>query len=82
MGQNRDYSLVEAYIKGLWGELLKLDHVQPEDNFFTLGGSSMQAISMLVRLIEDYGEEIDYTIFFDNPDLRTLCELFSNKGEK
>src|SRR3546814_10593076 len=35
----------EAYLVGIWSELLDMD-VKPSDNFFDIGGNSMLAIQM------------------------------------
>ncbi len=39
----------EKILCGIWGELLKLDHVGIHDNFFELGGDSILAIQVTAR---------------------------------
>ena len=41
---------VEAQVAAIWAEVLQLDRVGVEDNFFALGGHSLVAITVLERL--------------------------------
>ncbi|MFI2606562.1 amino acid adenylation domain-containing protein [Kitasatospora sp. NPDC018619] len=40
---------VEAAVGQLWAELLGVEHVGPDDDFFALGGTSLLAMEMLAR---------------------------------
>lgn len=45
-------SPLEAQICALWSQVLGVDHVSPHDDFFGLGGSSLQVIQLVNRLSE------------------------------
>src|SRR3546814_734311 len=47
----------EAYLVGIWSELLDMD-VKPSDNFFDIGGNSMLAIQMSERVVKETGVRI------------------------
>lgn len=48
----RAYSEVERVIARVWREVLNVDKVSVEDNFFALGGNSLQALEVYHRLPE------------------------------
>lgn len=47
----------EAYLLGLWSNLLGLE-VKPSDNFFDIGGNSMLAVQMAERVARETGYRI------------------------
>jgi amino acid adenylation domain-containing protein/thioester reductase-like protein len=51
---------VQAGLAHLWSELLKLDHVGLDDDFFALGGNSLLAAEMLAHARVMFGIGADY----------------------
>jgi thioester reductase-like protein len=49
----------EAGLSALWGRLLARDNVGPDDEFFALGGDSLLAAEMLVRIDALFGISAD-----------------------
>jgi len=66
---------IESYLKSLWAMQLKLESVNKDDDFMSLGGQSVDMFRMLARLEEDFDLEIDFDDFFENPNLATLHAL-------
>ncbi|KAK3805044.1 MAG: syringopeptin synthetase C [Benniella sp.] len=64
---------VETCLAQLWAELLSLDHVSRNDNFFALGGHSLMVARMLNRL-----RQLDFTIpvsaVYQYPVLNVLAQ--------
>ena len=56
----------------IWCNVLSLESVSANDDFFALGGDSMRAILMLVRVNEEFGSMIDVDRFFASPTLEQL----------
>ncbi|MGC4891618.1 amino acid adenylation domain-containing protein [Micromonospora sp. DT227] len=48
----------ESRIAGLWREVLGVDRVERDDDFFRLGGSSLQLVQLANRLRSAYGRTI------------------------
>jgi nonribosomal peptide synthetase protein BlmIV len=63
-----------AGLAALWAEVLRIETVSPEDNFFVLGGSSLQAIRLVGRLQETLGVKVELTSLFDSPTLGALAD--------
>ncbi len=65
---------VEAAIASIVTELLEIDYVGMEQNFFLLGGHSMLGAQLIVRLEELFGVEISLRYLFDHPTPAELAE--------
>ena len=48
----------EMALAAIWRELLKLDRVGRQDNFFALGGHSLLAVRMITRVQQTLGVEV------------------------
>jgi hypothetical protein len=42
--------LIERAVAGLWCQVLEVDRVEPDDNFFDLGGNSILAAELLAKV--------------------------------
>jgi amino acid adenylation domain-containing protein len=60
-------SEVEQTIVSIAAEVLEIPEVAADQSFFQLGGHSMAAAQMIVRLEDLYGAEIGLRYFFDHP---------------
>ena len=58
---------LEMLIATLWGEILRVDRVGVEDNFFQLGGHSLLAVRLLSRVRASLGVEVSVSRFFNAP---------------
>ena len=57
----------EVRLCDLWKEILRIDQVGVEDDFFQLGGDSILATQFLARLRELTGSELKFVVFFSSP---------------
>jgi amino acid adenylation domain-containing protein len=67
-------SAVERSIAGIWQEVLQLDRVGRDDNFFDLGGHSLLVLRMQARLREEIGADLPIVDLFTYPTVRALSE--------
>jgi amino acid adenylation domain-containing protein len=58
---------VEEKVAAVWAEVLGLDRVGTEDDFFALGGHSLLATQIVARLSRDFGLELGLYAFFAEP---------------
>jgi amino acid adenylation domain-containing protein len=59
-----EFTLVE-----LWKKVLNVNKVSIYDNFFNLGGNSLQAILIISRIYEAFEIDITLTCFFEEPNI-------------
>ncbi|HEY2360413.1 MAG TPA: amino acid adenylation domain-containing protein [Candidatus Angelobacter sp.] len=67
---------IEELLAGIWAELLKLDQVGRQDNFFALGGHSLLAVTLSERMRRN-GFAVDIRAVFATS---TLAELATTIG--
>jgi non-ribosomal peptide synthetase component F len=65
---------VESVIAAAWAEILGLPDIGPDDDFFHLGGHSLQASRVAARLRAALGVELSVDCVFDAPTVNALAE--------
>jgi len=65
---------LEKKLTAIWEELLQVDCVEPEDNFFDLGGHSILAARFVVELARQTDEHIELGFLFRHPVLMDLVD--------
>ena len=58
---------LEETVAGLWGAVLKNDHIGAEDDFFDLGGHSLLATQVMWRVSEVFRVEPPLRLLFEAP---------------
>jgi amino acid adenylation domain-containing protein/thioester reductase-like protein len=64
----------EALLARAWEDVLRLDEVQPEDDFFDLGGHSLAAAQLSSRVEQSFGVHVSMPMFMEDPTLAGLCD--------
>lgn len=62
----------------IWRELLHLDEgeeIDPEESFFEVGGTSLQAVRLMTRIQETFGVEIELPVVYAEGSVGRLAEL-------
>jgi amino acid adenylation domain-containing protein/non-ribosomal peptide synthase protein (TIGR01720 family)/FkbM family methyltransferase len=68
---------LEEILVGLWAEILGRDLVGIYDNFFDLGGHSLQVIQVVSRIRQTFDLEISVHHLFKNPTISKLIEVMA-----
>jgi amino acid adenylation domain-containing protein len=64
----------EKTLAAIWSEVLKVEHIGQNDNFFVLGGHSLLAVQMISRVREIFHVDIPVrTVFVDAVTLSALA---------
>lgn len=72
-------SALEQRLSQLWCELLKQPAISPTQNFFTLGGDSMKAARLIVRLRKDFALAASLAQVMNHPTVRELAGFLSTQ---
>ncbi len=67
-------SEAEKRVAEIWGELLQLERVGRNDNFFDLGGHSLLATKLISRIRTAFGVEMPVGALFQSPTLQAVGE--------
>ena len=70
---HRPMTPVEQAIAGIWQEILQLEAVKLDDNFFHLGGHSLLAIKMIAKVKRGMRLSMSMTTIFEKPLLKDFA---------
>ena len=68
-------SKLEKFLYEMWKEILGIERIGIHDNFFQLGGSSIQAATFVNRLQDALGEYVYIVAIYDAPTIADLVQL-------
>jgi amino acid adenylation domain-containing protein len=73
---------VQAELAEIWNDVLSLERVGIEDNFFDLGGHSLAATRLISQVIKKFQLEIPIKALFDAPTVADMAEIISQHQAK
>ena len=65
---------VEETVMQIWTELLGVDRISVDDNFFDLGGHSLMATRVISRVRQSLGVELPVRVLFESPTIAKLAQ--------
>ncbi|MCP4656974.1 MAG: amino acid adenylation domain-containing protein, partial [bacterium] len=74
-------SEIERRIATVWQEVLGIDRVGSRDNFFDLGGHSLQLVRVREKLREAVGRDLPIVDLFQHPSVEALAEHLGGGAE-
>jgi amino acid adenylation domain-containing protein len=72
---------IEQRVAEIVGELLDLDEIGLDDNFFLLGGHSLLGAQLIARLRDTFGVEIELRSLFEAPTVAALSAELERLAE-
>lgn len=64
-------------LAALWRDIIGVQDISPESEFFALGGDSLQLMTLLFRVQEETGIDLPPGSVFDNPTLGQLASFLA-----
>ncbi len=64
----------QARLAAIWADVLRVQQVGAEDNFFQLGGHSLLALQVMARVRESFKADLPLKTLFDCPTVAGLAE--------
>ncbi|MGW3992726.1 amino acid adenylation domain-containing protein [Amycolatopsis sp. NPDC004772] len=68
----------ERALSRIWAEVLSVDQVGVDDDFFALGGDSLLCLRVTARLRADFGAALAPRALFDNPTVGALALMLEH----
>lgn len=69
----------ERAVAGIWAAVLRVPGIGREDNFFDLGGTSLAAMEMFVRLEKALGLDLPLSLLYQAPTVGELARYIDEK---
>ena len=73
-------SELEQRVRQVWSEVLGIDGITADDDFFALGGDSLRGARVIVRLNQELGLDLPVSALVEAPTVRGLSELLEARG--
>jgi amino acid adenylation domain-containing protein len=71
----------EQQLAGIWSQLLKVDRLGINDNFFVLGGHSLLAMRVAVRIRSAFRVDVSLRQLFEAPTIAELAKIITRLME-
>jgi thioesterase domain-containing protein/acyl carrier protein len=72
----------ERAMAAIWDEVLGVQDVGLDEDFFTLGGHSMLAVTLMTRIRRRFGAELPLSELFRHPTVRQLSTRVQVEGQR
>jgi thioesterase domain-containing protein/acyl carrier protein len=72
---------VETGVAAVWAAVLGLNQIGVDQDFFSLGGTSVLAIEVCARIDKEMGIEIPLASFFESPTVESLARYVARAPE-
>jgi len=72
---NRSVSDLESQLQSLWSTALGRGHVGLDEDFFELGGDSLQAVELFLRIEETLGHPLPRSVLFEAGTVAAMAKL-------
>lgn len=77
---NSDWAESEIKMYKIWKEILGVEEMSLDDNFFDLGGHSLNGIKLANRIKQVFETEIEFEDIFEYPTIRALTEYVAARS--
>jgi len=78
----KPYNHIEQTIALIWRDLLKLERVGIQEDYFDLGGHSLMAVQMFARIERDLGVRLPYTTLFHSTTIAQIAQVVMDANEE
>ena len=68
-----------ADMTSIWKEVLNLEEIGIDDNYFQLGGHSLAATRIISRIYKKFKADITLKEMFDHPTVRGICAILESR---
>lgn len=72
---------IEQKMLSIWQEVLQTKSINMNDDFFLLGGHSLQALSLIDKINKVFNIELTVSVLFLNSKFHELCSFIKNNDE-
>ena len=71
----------EATLAGIWSSVFAVEKIGIRDNFFDLGGQSLMAVSMFIKIEQGFGRKLSLATLFRAPTIEALAAALATSED-
>ncbi len=71
----------ERQLAKIWSHVLKVESIGLDDNYFDLGGTSLQSVELFARVEKEFLTRLPLTSLVTAPTLREMSQLLNQTGQ-
>lgn len=68
---------LEAHLQQIWEKTLNVSPIYTNNNFFELGGYSLQAVALLAEVERTFGQKLSLAFFLQSPTIAAMAKALS-----
>ena len=72
---------VETGLVDIWQQVLEVEKIGIEDDFFALGGHSLLAVQIILKINKEYAVDIPLSAIFEAEDIKNLALVVANSEQ-
>jgi len=70
---------MEKKLAKIWSDVLKIQRIGIDENFFEIGGHSMIAVTLMVKIEKELGKRLPLAILFDHSNIHDMAQLLEKE---
>jgi amino acid adenylation domain-containing protein len=71
-------TLTEKKLAAVWSSILKIEKIGILDNFFEIGGHSMIAVTLIIKIEKEFGIRLPLATLFEQSTVQKLSKVIDN----
>lgn len=72
----------EKKLAEIWSSVLKINNIGTDEDFFEIGGHSLVAVTLMVKIEKELGKRLPLAILFNNSTIRDMAQVIDQKSER
>ncbi|MEM8718413.1 MAG: amino acid adenylation domain-containing protein [Cyanobacteria bacterium P01_G01_bin.39] len=70
---------LESHLTEIWSEVLGIQPIGVKDNFFDLGGNSLQAVSLFAQIEKQFGKNLPLATLFQSGTVAEIAQIIRSE---
>lgn len=71
---------ITAKLTAIWQEMLRIEPILPDQNYFDIGGDSIIAVQMFLRIEQEFQVKLPLATLFDAPTIGALAQVLQEES--
>lgn len=71
-------TFTEKKLAAIWSSILKIEKIGILDNFFEIGGHSMIAVTLIIKIEKEFGIRLPLATLFEQSNIQKLSKVIEN----